>query len=455
MPGLGCSSDSPATSDAGGVQDTGADAGSVPVIVSFTAVPDQLFSGETTSLSWEVASADEVALFRGGSLVADDLPSAGQRTSDPILENTSFTLRATNGQGDREAPVNVVVLPPDAPRVVQFQATPPVVRPGQPSSLTWTTENTSGVSLSILDEVIVEGPPAGQTTLNPVDTSTVVLLGVGLDGTTTSSSAVIHVIRDAAIQEFASSDDEVVAFQTIQLRWSVDDAQDIAISSGTETIVTTTTAQGQVSVLMEETTTFTLDATARDTRGQPDSRSVTVTVVDPEVLVFENDRAAWLSASGPANLIDFDSVPTSAVDPLQGDEFSDNPGAPIFVDIEDRGMFARASNQIPNPPSPPNMFAPVCNPSCEGIIRLRFAQPVIAVGAIFIDVEGDFDSTGLSLDLDQLLPQFPFSSSQGQSAFSFLGVRSSVPFREIDLHFATGPNIDGTLIDNLEYVLAP
>ena len=168
-----------------------------------------------------------------------------------------------------------------------------------------------------------------------------------------------------------------------------------------------------------------------------------------------DDRSGWLNASGSPNLIHFDSVPTSAVNPLQGDEFSVNPGAPVFLDIEGRGMFAQASNQIPNPPTPPNMFGPECNPSCEGIIRLRFAQPVIAVGAIFIDVEGDFASTGLSLDLDQLLPQYPFTSIQGQGAFSFLGVRSSVPFREIDLHFATGPNIDGTLIDNLEYVLAP
>ncbi|MGB0715830.1 MAG: hypothetical protein ACPGXK_08125 [Phycisphaerae bacterium] len=171
--------------------------------------------------------------------------------------------------------------------------------------------------------------------------------------------------------------------------------------------------------------------------------------------VFENDLSGWQAAAGTTVTLDFDSVPGSTFIPLDGDEFSGSSGFPVFTSVDGSGLYAQANLQFPNPPSPPNMFAPECDPSCEGVIRVSFAQPLTAIGAVFVDVEGDFESTGLSLTLDAALPDIPFSSDQGQGSFSFLGITSDTPFFEVDIHFATAPGSDGVLIDDLSYSLPP
>ena len=172
------------------------------------------------------------------------------------------------------------------------------------------------------------------------------------------------------------------------------------------------------------------------------------------VTVFENDRDGWL-AGAATTLIDFESVPGSAT-PLAGDEFAGFAGSPTFTGRDDRAIFVGnpTMGQVTSPPSGVNMFHPLCDPSCEGVVVLTFSQAVTRIGAVFIDVEADFALTGFSLDVASDVPEFAFSSPQGQGAFSFLGLVSDDPFTRIAIHFATGPNIDGVLIDDLEYAFA-
>ncbi|MEE4539323.1 MAG: VPLPA-CTERM sorting domain-containing protein [Erythrobacter sp.] len=167
------------------------------------------------------------------------------------------------------------------------------------------------------------------------------------------------------------------------------------------------------------------------------------------VTVFEGDVAGFVAATSNLEVVDFDSIPGSVTIPINGDEF---PGV-TFSSLSGEALFVGnpTLGQVVNPPSGANMFSPACTPSCEGIVRVDLDAPVFALGATFIDVEADFATTGFSFDLGANVPQFSFSGPQGQGSFSFLGVVSDAPFTSIAIHFATGANIDGVLIDDLTF----
>ena len=174
-----------------------------------------------------------------------------------------------------------------------------------------------------------------------------------------------------------------------------------------------------------------------------------------QVTVFENNQSGWINEVGVKTIvtIDFDSIPGSVTEPIIGDEFSANPDNPIITLVEGTGIFVGnpASDQIPNPPSGDNMLGPTNSGSIEGILRISFSQPIHAIGATFVDVEADFNTTGFSLDIGSQLPGISFSGTQGQASFSFLGFVSKNSFTSVEIHFATGSNIDGILIDDLVY----
>ena len=175
------------------------------------------------------------------------------------------------------------------------------------------------------------------------------------------------------------------------------------------------------------------------------------------VTVFQNDQAGWLAAAGSTVLLDFDSIPGSTTTPIQGGEFSALPGAPFLSAAplsETPDVYVGDPTSQLDAPSLPNMMGPTCDSSCEGIVTVTFAQPVTAAGALFLDVEADYATTGYSLTPNSPFPEFAFNSSQGQASVAFLGIVSDQPFTSVDIHFSTGPNIDGVLIDDLQYALA-
>lgn len=178
----------------------------------------------------------------------------------------------------------------------------------------------------------------------------------------------------------------------------------------------------------------------------------TASAAPATTLVFENDLPGWQRLAAPEHVLDFEA----ASGELVGDEFADGPLAPRFELIRGRGLYSGdlAPAQV-EPSSGVNVFGPSDCCSIEGIIRLHFESPVRSVGAFFFDVEADFSLTGFSTVLDAAVPDVAFSEAQGQSVQSFLGFVTDVPLSVLDIHFTTGPNIDGTVIDDLRYSTLP
>jgi len=179
--------------------------------------------------------------------------------------------------------------------------------------------------------------------------------------------------------------------------------------------------------------------------------------VHSAIITIENDFLQWSSLAGTSiNTIDFESIPASTPVEITGNEFSNLALNPVFSLVDGGGIFVGnpSTGQNLTPTSGNNMLFPECNPSCEGIIKVEFAQAITSFGAFFIDVEADYLTTGFSLNLGNAVPEISFSSLQGQNAQSFLGFISDTSFNSIDIHFTTGPNIDGTLIDDMVYSAA-
>jgi hypothetical protein len=177
------------------------------------------------------------------------------------------------------------------------------------------------------------------------------------------------------------------------------------------------------------------------------------------VQVFEGDAGAWSAAvtGGTVTTLSFDTIAGSTRSPIAGTEFSAFAAGPVFTSVIGDGVYVGnpAPGQIPRPPSGANMLSPSsCSFSCEGVVRVSFAAPVFAIGGVFVDVENEFALTGYSLQLGAVVPSVKFSSAPGDRSFKFLGLVSDVAFSAVDIHFTTGPSIDGALLDNLVYAQA-
>ena len=72
-----------------------------------------------------------------------------------------------------------------------------------------------------------------------------------------------------------------------------------------------------------------------------------------------------------------------------------------------------------------------------------------ALGAWFLDVEFDYDSTGIEVGGTL----YAFSSTQGDNSQSFLGIVSTSPFTSANIHMSSDPGGNGVGIDDVMYAV--
>lgn len=183
---------------------------------------------------------------------------------------------------------------------------------------------------------------------------------------------------------------------------------------------------------------------------------ISPTFASATVVTFETDFTAWNAATGTTHLIDFESF--SGV--VTGNEFSSNPGSPIFTlqssPLSNPEMFSGDDQPEFDTISGRNVLYPrtggtSASPTGIGEIRITFSTPVLALGAFFTDVESAFAVTGFDLGGDDSL-DVVFSSAPGDNQERFLGFTTDTAVSVVDIHF--GNSSDGTAIDDLQYELS-
>jgi hypothetical protein len=243
-------------------------------IVRFSANPEQITLGGTSTLEWSVENAEQITI----APVVGSVRPAGSTGVSP-RETTEYVLTARGASGESRATVTVRVVPPGPtdPRIIRFEATPTNIAPGESSTLSWTTEGASEVRISGLGTVDANGSRA----VTPAQTTTYVLTARGSDGREVSAPLIVTVggSRLPRIIRFAGSPTEVGPGEAVSLCWQVENATGASLSPGS---ISSTDFSNCTTVNPQDTTTYTLAATNANGRVT----AVVVISVAPQVKIL-------------------------------------------------------------------------------------------------------------------------------------------------------------------------
>lgn len=180
------------------------------------------------------------------------------------------------------------------------------------------------------------------------------------------------------------------------------------------------------------------------------------------LMVYTN-QASWASAlSAPINTINWDDVvvPDSSYTTITGDHYSGMFGSPTLSIPAGSPQLSGLNIINPGPDGPASLgdhFFPVSGdnvfgdtpPSPEGILMISFSTPISALGVWFLDVEGDYDATGIEIGGTL----YAFDSDQGNQSQSFLGIISTAPFTTANIHMSSDLGGNGVGIDDVMYAV--
>lgn len=112
---------------------------SVPVLTSFAATPNQLPAGVATPVTWTWTYQDQPTVPDPACSIDNGVGpvTQGQTTMVTITTVTTFTLTCTNALGSGARQV-VIGVPPIAPVISSFTATPGLVTTNASTPITWT-----------------------------------------------------------------------------------------------------------------------------------------------------------------------------------------------------------------------------------------------------------------------------------------------------------------------------
>jgi hypothetical protein len=239
-------------------------------VISFTAMPPTIAPGGRSQLRWIVEGADTVSIAPGAAGNVD--PRTGTLDVTPTA-TTTYVLTARNAGGTVTANTTVTVAAPAAsdPRIIRFEATPTNILSGESSTLSWTTEGATQVSISGLGNV----DASGSRTVSPTQTTTYTLTARGSDGRQVTAPVVVTVGTGNAprVITFTATPVNIAAGGTSQLCWNVEGATtvDIAgVGSGLKPndCANVTPAASTVYTLTAKNNAGTITATATVNVGQ-------------------------------------------------------------------------------------------------------------------------------------------------------------------------------------------
>ncbi|MBI2378197.1 MAG: DVUA0089 family protein [Deltaproteobacteria bacterium] len=281
----------------------------------FSATPEMIEPGESSTLRYKVLNAESVTITANG---ADVLPSTtmleGSEQVTPAA-TTTYTLEATGPGGQKTQTVTVRVS--TAPVISSFSVTPMAIDPGAAAVLAWQVVRatsvvvTDGAGAELYDgaELVnaVNVSPAANTTYTLVATNAMNEIA------TRMVTLTVNPLMGARIVSFTAMPATIELGDAVVLAWVVEDAPDgIEISSGGSALHTSSVLTGTVSVTatVAGMTRYTLtaknpqgDSTAMVTvNANADLPTIDSLVAAPANVVFGGRTEASWSTTGAASV---------------------------------------------------------------------------------------------------------------------------------------------------------
>jgi hypothetical protein len=181
-----------------------------------------IVKGSSATLTWTTTYADAVKL--NGVVVAVD----GSQGVTP-QQTTTYTITATGvGGAAVPCPVTVTVTVVNNP-VCTLDANPMTITNGQPSTLTWTSQNAASVSINDVNKDL-----NGSMVVSPSQTTIYTMKVVGTNGqiiTCPKTITVTPVVVGLSCDSFAASPSRLgVGGGTTRLTWNTTGANTVSIS---------------------------------------------------------------------------------------------------------------------------------------------------------------------------------------------------------------------------------
>lgn len=262
-------------------------------VATFTASPSTIQPGGTSTLSWVVLNATTVTISPGvGSVNA----GTGSTQVSPAA-TTTYTMTATGPAGTVTSSVVVTVSTAAAPgpQILMFNGSPLSITAGQSSTLSWTTQNATAVTISGLGAE----PLNGSVSTGVLQTTTTYTLTATGPGGTQVTAVITIQVAPASVPQvvvFTASPQTISAGQSSQLCWQVIGATSISISNGIGSNL-----QGNACQTISPQTTTTYVLTATNASGQIQA-SVTVNVGSTMILSFTASPEFSPIQGGPVTL---------------------------------------------------------------------------------------------------------------------------------------------------------
>jgi outer membrane protein OmpA-like peptidoglycan-associated protein len=144
-----------------------------------TANPASISSGQPSTLSWSSVNADTVSIDPGVGAVA----KTGSVSVNPT-QTTTYVVTATGGGASASCSITVTVGA--LPVISSFTATPSSINAGQSSTLQWSVQNATSVSISSLGTVSASGTQS----VSPAATTVYTLTATNASGSATKTATV-------------------------------------------------------------------------------------------------------------------------------------------------------------------------------------------------------------------------------------------------------------------------
>jgi hypothetical protein len=232
-----------------------------PPSISFSASPDDIATGQTSTLIWDTTNATSVTIDNG----LGSQPLSGSVTVQPTL-TTTYTLTATGpgGTSTSQATVTVTNRP-----IITFLANPTHIVAGSSATLLWSVSNSLSVSI---DHGVGQVPESGSIAVFPTTTTTYTMTAVGRAGNS-FAQVTIDVVEVPTILSFTAAPSTISPGGSATLAWSTSGVTFVTIDPIGDFF-----ANGTVDVSPSKTTVYRITAT--NAAGSA-SATATVTVLVP------------------------------------------------------------------------------------------------------------------------------------------------------------------------------
>ena len=248
-----------------------------PAIVSFDATDkDDVEPNTMIGLSWQATQADDITITDSAMNTVHTATSATGSVMVTITQDETFTLTASNPNGDDTETLSVTVLV--APVVNDF-STPQTMdlAAGSTIPLSWDVSGPATITISDASGQLTSSTMATGTymvTVNQDETFTLEATNaVGAD----SAMIMVDVDIVPVINSFMPSESmNITPGDTIDLSWDVSGADTVTISDSSGQLTSSMMATGTYTATVNQNETYTLEATNAD--GSVDD-SIMVTVL--------------------------------------------------------------------------------------------------------------------------------------------------------------------------------